>query len=291
MPYGFAAYGADDARHGVMAAAAIIFFAFYGFDAVSTAAEETRNPSTGSGSRHPGLDDRRARSSTSAWRRRRWARCRSRISPQVPEPLAHVLRSLGAPGAANLIAAAAIVAMPTVLLAFFYGQTRIFFVMARDGLLPPRLGGVSARGTPVAMTLATAVVITLLAALFPLRRIVELANAGTLAAFIAVSCCVMALRVLEPARPRVFRVPLVWVVGPGRGRGMYLSLLQPARLHAALLPGLECHRTSRCTSCTPSITADSKSPERWTPQLRMKAAGPRSRDPSAVEHMPCGAPL
>jgi APA family basic amino acid/polyamine antiporter len=132
-----------------------------------------------------------------------------------PEPLAHVLRSLGSPVAANVIAAAAIVAMPTVLLAFFYGQTRIFFVMARDGLLPARLGGVSARsGTPVAMTLVTAVVVSLLAALFPLRRIVELANAGTLAAFIAVACCVMALRIREPARPRVFRVPLVWLVGP-----------------------------------------------------------------------------
>ncbi len=213
MPYGFGAYGADDARHGVMAAAAIIFFAFYGFDAVSTAAEETRDP---------GRDLVRgilgsmvvctiiyigvAAAALGALPFTDFA--------SSPEPLAHVLRSLGSPVAANLIAAAAIVAMPTVLLAFFYGQTRIFFVMARDGLLPPRLGAVSGRGTPVAMTVVTAIVVTLLAALFPLRRIVELANAGTLAAFIAVSCCVMALRVLEPARPRVFRVPLVWAVGP-----------------------------------------------------------------------------
>ena len=213
MPYGFGAYGPDDARRGVMAAAAIIFFAFYGFDAVSTAAEETRNP---------GRDLVRgilgsmfvctiiyigvATAALGALPFTDFA--------SSPEPLAHVLRTLGSPVAANIIAGAAIVAMPTVLLAFFYGQTRIFFVMARDGLLPPRLGGVSGRGTPVAMTLATAVVVSLLAALFPLRRIVELANAGTLAAFIAVSCCVMALRVLEPARARVFRVPLVWVVGP-----------------------------------------------------------------------------
>ena len=213
MPYGFGAYGPDDARRGVMAAAAIIFFAFYGFDAVSTAAEETRNP---------GRDLVRgilgsmfvctiiyigvAAAALGALPFTDFA--------SSPEPLAHVLRTLGSPVAANIIAGAAIVAMPTVLLAFFYGQTRIFFVMARDGLLPPRLGGVSGRGTPVAMTLATAVVVSLLAALFPLRRIVELANAGTLAAFIAVSCCVMALRVLEPARARVFRVPLVWVVGP-----------------------------------------------------------------------------
>jgi APA family basic amino acid/polyamine antiporter len=228
MPYGFGAYGADDARHGVMAAAAIIFFAFYGFDAVSTAAEETRDP---------GRDLVRGILGSMLFCTLIYIGVAASALGALPftefasstEPLAHVLRALGAPGAANLIAAAAIVAMPTVLLAFFYGQTRIFFVMARDGLLPPRLGGVSGRGTPVAMTLATAVVVTLLAALFPLRRIVELANAGTLAAFIAVSCCVMALRVLEPARPRVFRVPFVWVLGPVAVLGcVYLFFSLPA---------------------------------------------------------------
>jgi APA family basic amino acid/polyamine antiporter len=195
MPYGFGAHGEDDARRGVMAAAAIIFFAFYGFDAVSTAAEETRDP---------GRDLVRgilgsmivctviyigvAAAALGAVHYTQFA--------TSPEPLAHVLRSLGSPVAANVIAAAAIVAMPTVLLAFFYGQTRIFFVMARDGLLPTRLGGVSERsGAPVAMTLVTAAVVSLLAAVFPLRRIVELANAGTLTAFIAVAACVMALRI------------------------------------------------------------------------------------------------
>jgi APA family basic amino acid/polyamine antiporter len=214
MPHGFLARGSDDARLGVMAAAAIIFFAFYGFDAVSTAAEETRNPSRdlvrgilGSMFVCTIIYIGVAVAALGA--------LPSTVFASSPEPLAHVLRSLGAPVAANLIGAAAIVAMPTVLLAFFYGQTRIFFVMARDGLLPARLGAVSERsGAPVAMTFVTAVVVSLLAALFPLRTIVELANAGTLAAFIAVACCVMALRVREPARPRVFRVPLVWLVGP-----------------------------------------------------------------------------
>jgi APA family basic amino acid/polyamine antiporter len=117
--------------------------------------------------------------------------------------------------AANLIAAAAIVALPTVILAFLYGQTRIFFVMARDGLLPARLGSVSEkRGTPVVMTLVTAVIVSLIAGIFPLAQIAELANAGTLAAFVAVAACVMALRITEPTRPRVFRTPLVWLVGP-----------------------------------------------------------------------------
>jgi APA family basic amino acid/polyamine antiporter len=214
MPYGFGAHGPDEARRGVMAAAAVIFFAFYGFDAVSTAAEETRNP---------GRDLVRGILGSMIVCTIIYIGVAAAALGALPfldfassrEPLAQVLRSLGSPVAANLIGAAAIVAMPTVLLAFFYGQTRIFFVMARDGLLPARLGRVSARsGAPVAMTLVTAVVVSLLAALFPLRRIVELANAGTLAAFTAVACCVMALRVTQPERPRVFRVPLVWLVGP-----------------------------------------------------------------------------
>ncbi len=152
--------------------------------------------------------------------------------------------------AANLIAAAAIVALPTVILTFLYGQTRIFFVMARDGLLPPRLGGVErAQGTPVAMTIATAIIVSLIADIFPLARIVELANAGTLAAFIAVSCCVMAIRVLGPTRPRVFRVPLVWVVGPLAMLGciyLFWNLQEVSR--AVPISGMP--SASRCTSCT-----------------------------------------
>jgi len=229
MPYGFGAHGEDDARRGVMAAAAIIFFAFYGFDAVSTAAEETRDP---------GRDLVRGILGSMLVCTIIYIGVAAAALGAVhftdfatsTEPLAHVLRSLGSPVAANVIAAAAIVAMPTVLLAFFYGQTRIFFVMARDGLLPGRLGGVSERsGTPVAMTLVTAVIVSLLAAVFPLRRIVELANAGTLAAFIAVASCVMALRILDPSRKRVFRVPLVWLVGPVAVLGcIYLFFSLPA---------------------------------------------------------------
>ena len=214
MPYGFQAHVEGTETKGVMAAAAIIFFAFYGFDAVSTAAEEARNP---------GRDLVRgivgsmivctliyigvAAAALGAMPFREFA--------ASPEPLAHVLRTLQSPLAANLIAAAAIVALPTVILAFLFGQTRIFFVMARDGLLPARLGGVSEkRGTPVAMTIVTAVIVAAIAGFFPLAQIAELANAGTLAAFIAVAGCVMALRVSDPTRARVFRMPLVWLVGP-----------------------------------------------------------------------------
>ncbi len=187
MPYGFQAHVDGNETRGVMAAAAIIFFAFYGFDAVSTAAEETRNP---------GRDLVRGIVGSMVVCTIIYIAVAAAALGALPfqefassaEPLAHVLRALGSPVAANLIAAAAIVALPTVILAFLYGQSRIFFTMARDGLLPSRLGGVSARtGTPVTMTLATAIIVSLIAGFFPLSQIAELANAGTLAAFVAVA--------------------------------------------------------------------------------------------------------
>ena len=106
------------------------------------------------------------------------------------------------------------IALPTVLLAFLFGQSRIFFTMARDGLLPPGLATVSRRGTPVRITLATAAVVAVIAGLLPLGEIAALANAGTLAAFVAVAVCVLVMRRRDPAGARAFRTPLAWVVAP-----------------------------------------------------------------------------
>lgn len=214
MPYGFAAHAAGPDNRGVMAAAAIIFFAFYGFDAVSTAAEEARNPGRditfgiiGSMIVCTLLYMAVAAAALGAVPFAQFA--------QSPEPLAYILRTLGHPLAATVIGAAAVIALPTVILAFMYGQSRIFFVMARDGLLPQRLGHVSARtGTPTAMTLFTAIVVSVVAGLFPLADIAAVANAGTLCAFIAVALCMLVLRVREPGRARTFRAPLAWVIGP-----------------------------------------------------------------------------
>jgi APA family basic amino acid/polyamine antiporter len=214
MPYGFQAHVEGGETKGVMAAAAIIFFAFYGFDAVSTAAEEARDPARDMARGIIGsmvvctiIYIGVAAAALGAMPFTSFA--------ASPEPLAHVLRTLQAPLAANLIAAAAIVALPTVILAFLYGQTRIFFVMARDGLIPTRLGAVSEKsGAPVTVTIVTAIIVSLIAGFFPLSAIAEVANAGTLVAFIAVASCVMALRVWEPNRKRVFRMPLVWLIGP-----------------------------------------------------------------------------
>ncbi len=204
-PYGFAATtDASGADRGVMSAAAIIFFAFYGFDAVSTAAEETKDPGRNLSIGIIGsmlictlIYMTVAAAAVGALPFKEFA--------TSSEPLAHILRSLGHGGAAAAIAAAAVIALPTVILAFMYGQSRIFFVMARDGLLPRRFGVVNAKsGSPVAMTILTGVVCAALAGVLPLSTIAELANAGTLCAFIATALALIILRVREPNRLRPF---------------------------------------------------------------------------------------
>jgi len=120
--------------------------------------------------------------------------------------------------------------LPTVILAFFYGQSRIFFTVARDGLLPPSLARVSQRGTPVRITIFTAVVTSVFAGLIPLASIAALANAGTLAAFVAVCAAMLSLRQREPETERKFRTPLAWVVGPVGILGcLYLFISLPNR--------------------------------------------------------------
>ncbi len=131
-----------------------------------------------------------------------------------PEPLALILRELGQPKVATVVAAAAAIALPTVLLAFLYGQSRIFLVVARDGFLPPALAKVSSRGTPARITAMTAIFVAIIAGIAPLDTIASLANAGTLCAFVAVASCVLVLRKREPGAKRPFRTPLAWVVAP-----------------------------------------------------------------------------
>ena len=96
-----------------------------------------------------------------------------------------------------------------------YGQSRIFFVMARDGLLPASLSTVhKTRGTPILMTAVTGIVVAAMAATLRLDEIALLANAGTLCAFVAVAVSMLVLRARDPNRPRAFKTPLPWVVGP-----------------------------------------------------------------------------
>ena len=230
MPHGFAeSIGPDGKKYGVMAAAAIIFFAFYGFDAISTAAEETKNPgrdlSIGIVGSMIGCTLIYMLVALAAVGAMSYT-----VFGQSPEPLALIMRELGHGAAAKIVAAAAVVALPTVLLAFFYGQSRIFFVMSRDGLLPRNLSKVGKRGTPVAITVFTAIVTSALAGVARLDEIAALANAGTLVAFVAVSACLLVLRKRDPQRPRVFRTPLAWLVGPVAILGcIYLFSSLPTR--------------------------------------------------------------
>jgi APA family basic amino acid/polyamine antiporter len=132
--------------------------------------------------------------------------------------------------AARVLGASAVIALPTVILAFFYGQSRIFFTVARDGLLPSSLARVSRRGTPVRITIFTAVVTSIFAGLIPLTSIAALANAGTLAAFIAVCAAMLVLRRREPDTERKFRAPAAWLIAPfGIFGCLYLFISLPNR--------------------------------------------------------------
>jgi basic amino acid/polyamine antiporter, APA family len=233
-PFGFTKQmGPDGVERGVMAAAAIIFFAFYGFDAISTAAEEAKNPSrdlaigiVGSMVACVAIYMVVAVAAVGALSYTRFA--------DSPEPLALILREIGQPGTATFLAASAVIALPTVILAFLYGQSRIFFVMARDHMLPQSLAKVSSRGTPVRITLFTAGVVAFFAGFFPIDQIAALANAGTLTAFVAVAVCMLVLRVRAPDAPRPFRTPLPWVVGIGGAAGcVYLFVSLPHQTQVA----------------------------------------------------------
>lgn len=230
MPFGFAKHmGPDGVERGVMAAAAIIFFAFYGFDAISTAAEEAKNPDrdlaigiVGSLIACTLIYVLVAAAAIGAMPFTRFA--------DSPEPLALILREMGQGGVARVVAIAAVIALPTVLLGFLYGQSRIFLVMARDGFLPQSLARISARGTPARITAVTAILVAIIAGLLPIDEIAALANAGTLIAFAAVGLCLLVLRKRAPAMKRPFRAPAAWVVGIGAiGGCAYLFLNLPTK--------------------------------------------------------------
>ena len=212
MPYGFVKNGPPGQEVGVMAAAAIIFFAFYGFDAIATAAEEAKNPGrdlaigiVGSMILCVIIYMAVAAAAIGAEPYQRFA--------SSTEPLALILRDIGQPFAAKVLALSASIGMPTVILAFFYGQSRIFLSMSRDGLLPPALAKLSPRRTPVRITIFTAIVVGVLAGLVPLNDLVALANAGTLTAFIAVCAAMLTMRRRNPEAKRLFRTPFPWVTG------------------------------------------------------------------------------
>ena len=228
---------------GAVGAAATIFFAYVGFDAVSTAAEETKDPQRNvpiglvgsllfctvfyilvaagaigtiggqpimgpNGVPFPAGSEELAR------------QCATYAADQLPlvcsnEALAHVLRQIGFSSIGNMLGIAAFLALPSVILVLIYGQTRIFFVMARDGLLPEKLADVHPKyKTPHIVTLLTGTVVAIGAAFFPVGKLADISNAGTLYAFMMVAIALLVLRRRDPNRPRTFRVPAAWLIAP-----------------------------------------------------------------------------
>lgn len=227
---------------GAVGAAATIFFAYVGFDAVSTAAEETKNPQRnvpfgligsllfctvfyvlvaagaigtigGQPIMGPGGIPFPAGSEELA---------RQCAMPEYAarlvcsdEALAHVLREIGFSTIGNLVGVAATIALPSVILVLIFAQTRIFFVMSRDGLLPARLSKIHPKyRTPHVITVITGIGVAVAAAFLPVGLLADYANAGTLYAFFMVGVAIMVLRRKDPHRKRSFRLPGVWIVAP-----------------------------------------------------------------------------
>jgi amino acid transporter len=193
---------------GVQAGAAIIFFSFIGFDAVSTAAEETRNPKRDIPVGILGslfvctliyVAVAAVLVGIMPW-----------TSLGIPDPLAAALAFIGKDWAAGVVSFGAVVAMTAVLLVFQLGQPRIFFSMSRDGLLPRLFSAVHPRyKTPHVTTIWTGVFVAVCASFTALDEIIALTNIGTLFAFVLVCLGVIILRFTDPGRPRPFRIP--WV--------------------------------------------------------------------------------
>ena len=206
MPFGWFEYNTEGKPVGVLAGAAIVFFAYIGFDAVSTAAEEAHNPQRDLPIGIIGS----------------LAFCTviyilvsgllTGIAPYqelgVSSPVAYALQRLGFNWASGLVAAGVIAGLTTVMLVLYYGLTRIIFAMARDGLLPVFFAGVNPRThTPIRVVVLCGVIMALLAGFVPLGALAELVNIGTLAAFVMVCLGVVILRRVHPDMHRPFMTP------------------------------------------------------------------------------------
>ncbi|AZV57294.1 amino acid permease [Clostridium sp. AWRP] len=198
MPYGW---------KGVFSGASVIFFAYIGFDAVSTAAEEVRNPQK---------DLPRGIIASLIICTVLYIVVSAILTGMVPylkfketaAPVAFALQQVGINWGSALVSVGAICGLTSVLIVMMFGQTRILFAMSRDGLLPRVFGHVDQRfHTPVKSTLLVGIITMIVAGFTPIGIVSELTNVGTLAAFIIVSASVIVLRKKEPDRPRTFKVP------------------------------------------------------------------------------------
>jgi APA family basic amino acid/polyamine antiporter len=198
---------------GVVAGAAIVFFAYIGFDAVSTAAQEAKNPQRdmpigilGSLIICTVLYVVVAAIATG-------------VVPytqlDVPAPIAKVADYAGLGKLSSLIKMGAIAGLSSVILVQLLGQSRVFYSMSRDGLLPPFVQKIHPRfRTPYITSILTGLAVAIPAAVLPVRDAAKLVSIGTLLAFVIVCTGVLVLRIREPDLPRPFKTPLVWFVAP-----------------------------------------------------------------------------
>jgi APA family basic amino acid/polyamine antiporter len=213
---------------GVMSGAGVIFFAYIGFDAVSTAAQESRNPQR----------DMPIGIITSLLICTVLYIVVSAITTglvpyqqlDVPNPIALAASRADLPPVVlRTIELGAVAGCLSVILVMLYGQSRVFWAMSKDGLLPPFVYRVHPRfQTPWITTIATGLVVAFFAAVFTVREAGSLCSIGTLLAFVIVSVGILVLRVREPNLPRRFKAPWVWFVGPmGAISALYLMISLP----------------------------------------------------------------
>ncbi|MCI1857224.1 MAG: amino acid permease [Sporolactobacillus sp.] len=202
MPFGF---------KGVVSGAAVVFFSYLGFDAVSTAAEETRHPQKDlpRGIIYSLLICTALYIIVSAILTGIVKYTAYGTSAGSKAPVAFALDQIGIHWGAAFVSVGAICGITSVCLVCMYGQSRIIFAMARDGLMPKIFGRIDPkRRTPILSTIIVAIVCALTAGLFPIQIVSELVSIGTLIAFIIVCFGIIVLRRKRPDLPRPFKVPL-----------------------------------------------------------------------------------
>jgi APA family basic amino acid/polyamine antiporter len=205
---------------GVLAASSIVFFAVFGYDTLTTAAEESTNPQR---------DLPRAVLLSLAVSMALYVMVSLVLTGMVPyqqlagpAPVDAAFKALGLHWVRGIISVAAVAGITSVMFAFMLGAARIWFALARDGLLPKWFARVHPKyGTPARPTIILGVFTALVAGSLPIGEVAELVNIGTLAAFIIICGSVLLLRVRKPDLPRGFRTPALWLVAPA---GMLFSL-------------------------------------------------------------------
>ncbi len=206
MPFGWFDKSPDGKTTGVLAGSSIVFFAYVGFDAVSTAAEEAKNPQR---------DLPFGIVTSLGFCTAIYIVVSGLLTGvvnykelNVSSPVAHALKLIGFNWASALISTGVIAGLTTVMLVLYYGLTRIIFAMSRDGLLSSFFSAVNPKThTPVRAIVVCGVIMALIAGFMPLGDLAELVNIGTLAAFVLVCLGVIVLRITRPDMPRSFRTP------------------------------------------------------------------------------------